>query len=67
MTYAVSTSSTRRVHYQPQISNASVSLNQTFSMIDSSNLNESFPSFIYTNPLVTIIYSSTSLSKGMLQ
>jgi hypothetical protein len=63
---SVSSPSARRVHYQAQMSNASLSLSQSFSMTDPSNLSESIPSYIYTNPLVTVIYSSTSSSKGML-
>jgi len=60
---SISSPSTRRVHYQSQISNASLSLSQSFSAVDLSNMNESF---IYPNPLVTIVYSTTSSSKGML-
>jgi len=60
---SISSPSARRVHYQSQISNASLSLSQTFSSIELSNMNEAF---IYPNLLVTIIYSTTSSSKGML-
>jgi hypothetical protein len=64
---SISSPSTRRVHYQSQISNASFSLSQSFSPNEFSNINEPFSSsFVYSNPLVTVIYSTTSLSKGML-
>ena len=35
------------------------------STADSSNLSDSLPLFIYTNPLVTIVYSTTSTIKGI--
>jgi len=63
MASATSSPPARRVHYQSQISNASLSLSQSFPAVDLSNMNESF---IYPNPLVTIVYSTTASSKGML-
>ncbi|CAF0971073.1 unnamed protein product [Rotaria sp. Silwood1] len=54
----------RRVHYQSQIYNGSLSLNQSFSIAEPSNLNESFSSTsTFFNPLITVIYSTSSLSK----
>lgn len=65
---SISSGSTRHVHYQSQISNASLSLSQTFSAAELSNLNESHSSLLQnSNPLVTIIYSTMSLTIGMLQ
>ncbi|CAF2974121.1 unnamed protein product [Rotaria socialis] len=59
-------SPTRRVHYQPQLSNGILSQTQNYSIPELVNLNESFSSsYAHFNPLVTIIYSNASLSKGM--
>jgi len=63
---SMSSTAARRLHYQSQIPNGSHSLNQTFSPGDTLNLNDSFSaSTISINPLVTIVYSNTSLSQGM--
>ncbi|CAF2974108.1 unnamed protein product [Rotaria socialis] len=57
-------SPTRRVHYQPQLSNGILSQTQNYSIPELVNLNESFSSsYAHFNPLVTIIYSNASLSK----
>ncbi|CAF0857821.1 unnamed protein product [Rotaria sordida] len=59
---SISSTTGRRLHYQSQISNTSLSLNQNFSIGEPSNLNESFSSStIPINPLVTIVYSNASL------
>jgi hypothetical protein len=64
---SASSGAARRLHYQPQISNASLSLNQSFSAGEPSNLNDSFSSpTVSINPLVTIIYTNASLAQGML-
>lgn len=64
---SMSSAATRRLHYQAQISNASNSLNQSFSGGEQMNLNDSFSaSTISINPLVTIVYSNGALSQGML-
>ncbi|CAF0972997.1 unnamed protein product [Rotaria magnacalcarata] len=57
-------SPTRRVHYQPQLSNGILSQTQNYSIPELVNLSESFSSsYAHFNPLVTIIYSNASLSK----
>ncbi|CAF1069409.1 unnamed protein product [Rotaria sordida] len=64
MAFTIS-SPTRRVHYQSQIYNNPPSLSHSLSIGESTNLNESFSSsFISSIPLITIIYSNSSLSKG---
>ncbi|CAF1069390.1 unnamed protein product [Rotaria sordida] len=63
MAFTIS-SPTRRVHYQSQIYNNPPSLSHSLSIGESTNLNESFSSsFISSIPLITIIYSNSSLSK----
>jgi len=58
----------RRLHYQSQISNGSYSLNQNFASGEILNLNDSLSlPTISINPLVTIVYSNTTLSQGMLE
>ncbi|CAM4759929.1 unnamed protein product [Rotaria magnacalcarata] len=59
-------SPTRRVHYQPQLSNGILSQTQNYSIPELVNLSESFSSsYAHFNPLVTIIYSNASLSKAV--
>lgn len=57
----------RRVHYQGQYSNGALASSQNYPPVDSLSLNESFcSSFANFIPLVTVIYSTISASKGML-
>jgi hypothetical protein len=67
---SISSATTRRLHYQSQISNGSLALNHSpsFSVGEPTNLNDSFSSpSISINPLITIVYSNSSLSQGMLE
>jgi hypothetical protein len=67
MTNSISSTTARRLHYQSQTSNASTSLNQSFTAVDQTNLNDTFPPpSITINPLVIIVYSNASLLQGML-
>lgn len=63
----ISSTNARRLHYQAQTSNTSLSLNQSFSNIDQANLNDAFSSpSVTVTPLVTIVYSNASLLQGRL-
>jgi hypothetical protein len=66
---SMSSTPARRLHYQQsQLSNGSYSLNQNFAAGEILNLNDSLSlPTISINPLVTIVYSNTTLSQGMLE
>lgn len=62
---SISSTTSRRLHYQSQLSNASTSSHLPNG--DTSHSNESLSfSRIHGNPLITIVYSKTSLSQGIL-
>ncbi|CAF1623990.1 unnamed protein product [Rotaria magnacalcarata] len=70
-TSSMSSSDVRRHHHhhhQSQISNISHSLSQSFSLDDASNLTESFIlSTVPTNPLITIVYTNSSLLQANME
>jgi hypothetical protein len=64
---SISSTATRRLHYQSQTSNSSLLLNQSNAAGETTHQKESFSTpTMSINPLVTIIYSNSSLSQGML-
>ncbi len=64
---SISSGATRRLHYQSQTSNSSLLLNQSNAAGEITHQKESFSTpTMSINPLVTIIYSTSSLSHGML-